>query len=219
VVDTLDDRLSSTVWEQNGKIYTVHTITALGGDHTELEWQISDAATNTILSKGLISDPNYDYFQGSLAVNKSGQVVIGYNRSGSGADGKISIFAQTFNTVADSLVSTGTFLLKVSDTDAYHNGSVFGKAAAGRQRWGDYAQVSVDPTNDAEFWVVGEYAREFNSPQFGHPRGTGGSRWATWISSLTLGAVPEPATWTMMLLGLGGIGATLRRRNKLAAQA
>ena len=26
------------------------------------------------------------------------------------------------------------------------------------------------------------------------------------------GAVPEPATWAMMIVGLGGIGATLRRR-------
>lgn len=30
------------------------------------------------------------------------------------------------------------------------------------------------------------------------------------------GAVPEPATWAMMILGLGGVGATLRRRRTLA---
>jgi len=28
------------------------------------------------------------------------------------------------------------------------------------------------------------------------------------------GAVPEPATWAMMLLGFGGIGAAMRRRRK-----
>ena len=33
-------------------------------------------------------------------------------------------------------------------------------------------------------------------------------------------AVPEPATWAMMLIGFGGIGASLRRRKRLVfAQA
>ncbi|HEY2358195.1 MAG TPA: PEPxxWA-CTERM sorting domain-containing protein [Phenylobacterium sp.] len=31
------------------------------------------------------------------------------------------------------------------------------------------------------------------------------------------GGVPEPATWAMMLLGFGGLGAVLRRRRALAA--
>ena len=31
--------------------------------------------------------------------------------------------------------------------------------------------------------------------------------------------VPEPATWAMMILGLGGVGATLRRRRSAMALA
>jgi len=37
--------------------------------------------------------------------------------------------------------------------------------------------------------------------------------------SLTTGTVPEPATWAMMLVGLGGIGAAMRSRRKLAVAA
>jgi len=33
-----------------------------------------------------------------------------------------------------------------------------------------------------------------------------------------MGAVPEPATWAMMLLGFAGIGVTMRRRNPGLAQ-
>lgn len=33
------------------------------------------------------------------------------------------------------------------------------------------------------------------------------------------GAVPEPATWSLMILGLGAAGVTIRRRGKLIARA
>jgi hypothetical protein len=43
-----------------------------------------------------------------------------------------------------------------------------------------------------------------------------------YVEGTPVGAVPEPATWAMMILGLGAIGGTLRRRNArghAAAQA
>lgn len=40
------------------------------------------------------------------------------------------------------------------------------------------------------------------------------------ISNVSLtGAVPEPATWTMMILGIGGLGALARRRRSVATAA
>jgi hypothetical protein len=35
----------------------------------------------------------------------------------------------------------------------------------------------------------------------------------------SVAAVPEPATWAMMILGFGGVGATLRRRRQILANA
>ena len=220
VIDTLDDRVSSAVWEVNGKIYAVHTVTPVGGNHTAIVYTVSDATTNALIQEGTIGDVNHDYFQGSIAVNSLGQVVIGYDRSGSYADGTISFYAQTFDSLADgSIARTGTFLLHVSNTDDYHNGSVEGQPAAGRQRWGDFAQVTVDPNNPESFWAIGEFAREPNTPEDGHPGGTGGTRWGTWISDVTLSAVPEPSTWAMMLVGFGGLGAALRASRRKRAIA
>ena len=218
LIDTLDDRVSSAVWERKGLIYAVHVVTPAGTGHTAIVWTVSNAATNALVQEGTIggNGDGYDYFQGAIAVNKAGQVVISYDRSGSDlATGAISLFAQTFNPLADgSLVNTSTVLLKVSDTLDYHNGSLEGQPATGRQRWGDYAQVTVDPDNVASFWIVGEYAAEPNTPAAGHPGGTGGTRWGTWVSSLTLSAIPEPGTWTMMLVGFGLAGAAARRARK-----
>jgi len=214
IIDPSDDRVGSSVWEVNGRIYSVHTVTQVGTDHTVVRYDVIDSATNTVLAEGDIGDATHDYFQGSIAVNELGQVVIGYNRSGLGADGKISFLARTYNTNPNgTLRSTGSeLLLKVSDTNDYHNGSIDGQAAAGRQRWGDYSAVSVDPTIAHEFWLIGEYGREPNNDANGHPGGTGGTRFGTYIASINVGSVPEPATWGMMIAGFGLVGAMQRRR-------
>lgn len=39
------------------------------------------------------------------------------------------------------------------------------------------------------------------------------------IADVTLYAVPEPATWIMMLIGFGGLGAAMRSRRKPAPAA
>ena len=48
-------------------------------------------------------------------------------------------------------------------------------------------------------------------------RETGGVTGA--IGGGTLIAVPEPATWAMMIMGFGGVGALIRRRRTMAATA
>lgn len=212
-IDTLDDRVSSAAWELNGRIYAVHTITPTGTDHTAVQWYVVDAATNTVIQEGLIggNGDGYDYYQATIVVNKNGQAVISYNRSGETAgDGNISIFADIFDPIAGgngALKLRAEQLLHVSPIDNYHNGSIASAPPAGRQRWGDYAQVTVDPNNPFSFWIVGEYANPYDSP-------TSGSRWGTWIAQLD---VPEPMTLSLFGMGLAGaFGA--RRRAKRSKQ-
>ena len=227
VLATLDERISSSVYEVKGRIYYVMSVEdPANPGYTSIRYNVLDAATNQLLDEGTIGGGNYDYFQGSLAVNSFGQVVIGFNRSGLQqtdanndglSDGNVSFLARTYYTDANGrLIQSGNeLLLKVSLTDDYHNGSFFGQNAVGRQRWGDYSAVSLDPTNNGRFWAIGEFAREYNLPQFGHPGGTGRSRWGTYIAAIDFGgaqAVPEPAAWALMIMGFGLVGSQLRRR-------
>ena len=226
-IDTGDQRIAGNAWEQNGKIYFVYTAQSVGSNHTEVRYVVSNATTNAIIQQGAISDANYDFYQGSIAVNASGQVVIGYNRSGTSAvDGQVTLFARTYNSdAAGNLVQTDQLLLHVSPVNDYHNGSVQGAASVGRQRWGDYSAVTLDPNNAQSFWVIGQYAEVWNNVAGctpGNPPGctqTNGSSWGTWIADINVAAlpIPEPQTYGMMMLGLLAVGGMVRR--KAAAKA
>jgi hypothetical protein len=226
-IDALDDRVSSSVYEKNGRIYALQEVMTAGTDLDKVRYYVIDSATNAILDQGEITGGGFDYFQGSLAVNDQGQVLISYNRSGdpsTGQDGRISVMARAFKTNADgTLQQLGPeILLKQSLTDRYLNGNPEASGVpAGRQRWGDYSQTTLDPTDADKFWLIGQFAREANTPENGHPGGSGFSRWGTWISevswlNLALTPVPEPATWAMMVLGFGFVGFGMRRGRRIA---
>jgi hypothetical protein len=52
-----------------------------------------------------------------------------------------------------------------------------------------------------------------------HFTAVGDGQFSTDLSSGGGGGVPEPATWALMLVGVGGIGATVRRRRSALASA
>lgn len=71
-----------------------------------------------------------------------------------------------------------------------------------------------------------QYNLYLNNPPFSDPAANCGVDYclqtstadsALALMSFTLARVPEPATWAMMLLGLGGVGAALRSRRRPVA--
>ena len=219
VVDTLDDRVSSTVYQAAGKIYAVHTVTPLGTDHTVVRISVLDARTKALLSETDITGPDdsYDFYEGSLAVNKSGQIVVGYVRSGDRThpiDGRISIFARSYNTNANGSLrlTSSDILIRQSAVDDYHLGSPQGQAPVGRQRFGDYSAVTLDPTNDQRFYVINEFADTFNVG----PGLSGFARFGTFVGIIGISGVPEPTSWAMMIAGFGFVGGAMRRRKVTA---
>ena len=81
-----------------------------------------------------------------------------------------------------------------------------------RQRWGDYAAVTIDPSNHRKFYAIGEYASAWAIiPGF---TTTECAIWNTYIAEIAM--VPEPSQYALMALGLGVIGFAARRRRRQA---
>ena len=214
-VDTLDERLSSNVYEANGKLYAVHTVTPTGTDHTAVRWMVLNANTGAVIEEGDIGGGGFDYFQGSIAVNEFGEAVIGFNRSGGrekGIDGRISFMAQAFGTDGGGGLdaSSGQMLLKRSGIDDYHCSTRVNPVSC-RQRWGDYSSVTVDPNNHHSFYAIGEYASQWAVlPGF---TTTERAIWNTYIAEIN--AIPEPSTYALFAVGLMSLMA-VGRKNKRA---
>ncbi len=113
----------------------------------------------------------------------------------------------TFSGLADG-PSFGSVTLGVADTGVSHYVSItlnslgldFLNSHLGQTiQFGGTTATSVDPSNCFDCVAV-----------FGY---TGGSP----VAFLSLDAVPEPATWALMIVGFGLVGTTLRRRAAIAA--
>ena len=224
VVDTLSPRITANAVQFNGRIFSTATVAADAGigDFAAVRWTVVDASTGTLLSTGKIQQTGFAFSEGAIAVNEFGEAVIGYNRSGTAttdgngdglADGNISFMARAYDVSGNLLVQDGgEMLLRVSGISDYRCGARTPVDTACRQRWGDYAAVTIDPSDHRKFYAIGEYASAWAII----PGVTTTERaiWNTYIAEIAM--VPEPSQYALMALGLGVIGFAARRRRQQA---
>jgi hypothetical protein len=165
-ISTIDGRISSHVYQVGDTIWGIHAIKQ--GNNAALEWFKIDEPTSTVIQEGILGDVSFDYFNGSIAANEMGDVVIGFTRSGNAAGGNLSSYALIGETAGGTTTFGAPLLLKSGVVPNYHTIS---------DRWGDFTTTVVDPSNPLVFWTFQEYALATNA-------------WATQITQIT---VPEPS--------------------------
>jgi hypothetical protein len=115
--------------------------------------QPSNGGDWSIYQEGTYVDPNgHSAFSGSIAMDKEGNIGLGYTIVSST---KYTSIRYTGRMAGDALGVMTMGEGVAADGDAKNNRS--------DGRYGDYAQLTVDPTDDLTFWHIGEYMQGASS--------------------------------------------------------
>ncbi len=191
-IQTIDDRISAHAYQIGNIIYAA--LATKVGLNSGIKWMKIDETTNQVIQEGILSDPNFDYFQPSISANADGDIVISFNRSGFGAGGNLSIFASVGKMMGNLTTFAAPFLLKASTVNNYHYVN---------NRWGDYTTTVIDPLNPSVFWTFHEYALNNNA-------------WATQITQVI---VPEPEGIMLGAMAMLAVSLVAWRRRRRARPA
>lgn len=112
------------------------------------------ASPNAPLVRNIVDEGTYapdtnTRWMGGIAIDKGGNIGVGYNVSSATINPRLMITGRTLNDPDSTLRD------EQSCTPA-STGSQTG-SFSGRGRWGDYTSMSVDPTDDCTFWFTGEF--------------------------------------------------------------
>jgi hypothetical protein len=163
-LDSLGDRLMFRLAYRNfgdhESLVANHTIT--GGAFAGVRWYEirSPGSAPFVHQQGTVVDPIDSFFMGSIAMDKTGDIALGFSASSRSREPSIFVTGRA-----------------ASDPSGAMNGPRLLTAGSGVQttsfnRWGDYSAMTVDPVDDCTFWYTQEYYQT-----------TGSFNWSTRISA------------------------------------
>ena len=144
-------------------IVATHTVDK-GGNIAGVRWyEIRGlSGTPSVFQQGTLSTNAIHVWMPSIAMDKMGNILLGVN--GSNAVNIDPSLAFTGRVAADPLGQLRKPSVLIRGT---------GVQTAGVNRWGDYAAMAVDETDDCTFWFTGEYYKT-----------TGARTWSTRVGSI-----------------------------------
>ncbi|HUS16899.1 MAG TPA: hypothetical protein VM536_18025, partial [Chloroflexia bacterium] len=152
-LDSLGDRLMYRLAYRNMGTYQtmlVNHSVDVGGGQGGIRWyEIRDpAGAASIYQQGTYAPDATTRWMGSIAMDKKGDIALGYTASST--------------TVYPSIRYTGRLASDPLGTLPQGEATLIagtGVQTGTASRWGDYAMMGVDPTNDCTFWLTHEYVQ------------------------------------------------------------
>ena len=151
---------------RNGFLYAVHSIANPSSfQNSSLRYVKINVSSNSAVEDFALGAPGYWYFYNALAVDKDENVALAYSRSGN------TEYAGAFYTTRLKGDPPGFILGSMPlQTGKGNYVKDFGQ---GRNRWGDYNGIWLDPADQNNFWMMMEYAAATNT-------------WGTWVGKIRL---------------------------------
>jgi hypothetical protein len=164
MLDTVDDRLMQQAqYRNNGNaesIYVTHNVRPTGQlmGPVGMQWAQLDVTSGLIATSPVqqqiyvpgSSDGTYRWM-GSLAVDGSGDLLLGYSASSPSVYPSIRYNGRLFTDPPNDLPQGENTLIAGTGSQVVNCGP------GPCHRWGDYSAMTIDPTNDCTFWYANEY--------------------------------------------------------------
>jgi hypothetical protein len=176
-INTNDRRALNAAWRDNALWTTFEILPGSGNDAGQVtaHWvkiNTSNLASLTVADQGNVGGEDiaagaYTFFP-SIAVDPCGNMALGFSASAATIYPGAYYTGRAAGDPAGTVQASGTLM---AGTDWYY------RAFSGtRNRWGDYSGISLDPADEATFWVFNEYAMMRGTPTNTPPQD---GRWAT----------------------------------------
>jgi hypothetical protein len=148
-LDSLADRVMYRLAYRNfgdhEALVVNHSVTA--GSSVGVRWYEirSPGGTPTVFQQGTYA-PDASYrWMGSIAMDRAGDIGLGYSISSSTTHPGIRYTGRLVNDPLNTLQAEASII----------DGA--GSQTSGLSRWGDYSSITVDPVDDCTFWYTTEY--------------------------------------------------------------
>src|SRR4029077_8059029 len=160
LLDALGDRLMYRMAYRNfadhEALVVNHSIKGSGTVTSAVRWYEirSPGSSPVIFQSGTVGSKSLALWMGSVAMDKNGDIALGFSASSSTVDPSIEYVGR---------VPTDT-LGKMESASHIIKGTGVQKSSF--NRWGDYSSMVIDPTDDCTFWYAQEYYKTTGSFNF-----------------------------------------------------
>ncbi len=133
-----------------------HTVDVDATDHAGVRWYELRKTTGTwsLRQSGTYAPDAHSRWMGSIRLNGQSEIGLGYSISSSTVYPGIRYTGQSATAYAAG-IGTLDLAEQTITTGAYSQSTY--------ERWGDYASISIDPTDDKTFWFTTEYIGASNA--------------------------------------------------------
>jgi hypothetical protein len=169
-LDSLADRLMYRLAyrhfaDGHEAIVVNHSVNPGTGPLSGIRWyelRIS-GGTPSVFQQGTYAVDSNSRWMGSIAMDKVGNIAVGYSVSGTALQPSIRFATRAPGDAAGTLGAESSIIAGT------------GSQTATLSRWGDYSAVTVDPVDDCTFWYTTEYLKA-----------NGTFNWSTRVASFRL---------------------------------
>ena len=152
LADRLMYRLAYRQFTTYASLVVNHSVRVSGNPHSQVTgvrwYEIRNPnGTASIFQQGTFSPDSTSRWMGSIAMDKQGNIALGYSASSSSVSPSIRYTGRLVTDAAGTMQAEGSL----------QTGG--GSQTQNLSRWGDYSAMTVDPADDCTFWFTSEYLK------------------------------------------------------------